>query len=251
MDAVPRGMAPAHSVAVVIATYNRVNILARALFSVLQQTWKDWHLFVIGDGCTDGTADFLRNFQATFPSISWENSTENQGRRFLNTGAPAKQRGLQLALAQGYPWTAFLDDDNEWLPNHLELLLSQRTPQAGLIWSDMEYVQPNTGKVVKRHHSSGPPRIGSIDSSEMLVRTALALEVGGWTQGFPLRERGKERLRVDDWWLAHRLVEAGHAWVHVPQVSVRYWDRRLLPPSLASNPTQAYLPPTERFLQRQ
>ena len=46
MNSVPR-------VTIVMATYNRSNVLAYAIETVLWQTVSDWELWVIGDACTD------------------------------------------------------------------------------------------------------------------------------------------------------------------------------------------------------
>ena len=47
-------------VSVVTATYNRSNVLRFAVESVRRQTLSDWEMWVVGDACTDDTADMIR-----------------------------------------------------------------------------------------------------------------------------------------------------------------------------------------------
>ena len=47
------------TVSVIIPTYNRHEFLAKAVTSVLSQTWKHIDLIVVDDGSTDGTAEML------------------------------------------------------------------------------------------------------------------------------------------------------------------------------------------------
>jgi glycosyltransferase involved in cell wall biosynthesis len=49
-------------ISVIIATYNRSNVLALTIRTVLWQTFPDWELIVVGDHCTDDTEDVVRGF---------------------------------------------------------------------------------------------------------------------------------------------------------------------------------------------
>lgn len=93
-------------VAVVIPTYNRAALLARALASVRAQTVPAREVLVIDDGSTDDTADVCR--AAGLP-LRYE--------RQANAG-PSAARNLGARLAQA-PWIAFLDSDDLWAPTKL------------------------------------------------------------------------------------------------------------------------------------
>ena len=56
MESDTSALAPVPCVSIVVATYNRSNVLALALRTVLWQTVTDWELLVIGDACTDDSA---------------------------------------------------------------------------------------------------------------------------------------------------------------------------------------------------
>ena len=105
-------MSSTADVSVVIPTWNRPDLVARAVRSVLAQTYDAFEVIVVVDGPGDGTAAGLAQIAderlrvVVLPAKG---------------GAPnARNRGV--AEARG-AWTALLDDDDEWLPTKLETQL--------------------------------------------------------------------------------------------------------------------------------
>src|SRR5664280_3075793 len=97
-------------VSVIIPAYNAEAFLARALRSVVAQTFDDYEIVLVDDGSTDGTAEIARSFK--------------QARYFHqpNRRQPAtRNRGLKEAKGE---LIAFLDADDEWLPEKLERQLA-------------------------------------------------------------------------------------------------------------------------------
>ena len=109
------------SVSVVIPLYNKGPHIARALNSVLAQTFQDVEVIVVDDGSTDDGAAVVRGFDD--PRIRLIQQ-ENQG------VSAARNRGIEAARAE---LVAFLDADDEWMAGHLEVLLrlQGRYPEAG------------------------------------------------------------------------------------------------------------------------
>jgi len=101
------------SISVVIASRNYGRFLAGAIESVRNQTYADWELFVIDDGSTDNTRDVVAPFLADDRIHYYRTDGLGQSR--------AKNLGIQLSQA---PLIAFLDGDDEWLPEKLERQLS-------------------------------------------------------------------------------------------------------------------------------
>jgi glycosyltransferase involved in cell wall biosynthesis len=97
------------AVSVVIATRNYGRYLAGAIRSVLDQTWRDFEIVVIDDGSTDDTPAVVQPFLAD--SRVHYQRTDGLGQ------SRAKNLGIRLCRA---PLIAFLDGDDEWLPQKLE-----------------------------------------------------------------------------------------------------------------------------------
>lgn len=94
-------------VSVVIPTKNRKELTVRAIESVLKQESVNIEVIVVNDGSTDGTGELLKE---RYPHIKLINNTFSLG------GAKSRNIGAESATAE---YIAFLDSDDEWLPNHL------------------------------------------------------------------------------------------------------------------------------------
>lgn len=94
-------------VSVIIPTYNRADLVGRAVDSVLGQTYRDIEVVVVDDGSTDGTQQALAKYGDRIRVI-------RQG----NAG-PAAARNRGVGLCRG-GILAFLDSDDIWLPGKLK-----------------------------------------------------------------------------------------------------------------------------------
>ena len=94
-------------VSIVIPLYNKAPYVRRALDSISAQTFKDFEVIVVDDGSTDDGAEIVLSYpDARVRLITQPNAGPG----------PARNRGL--AQAQG-EFIAFLDADDEWLPDYL------------------------------------------------------------------------------------------------------------------------------------
>ena len=98
------------SYSVVIPTYNRAKVLARALDSVLSQTVKAAEVIVVDDGSNDQTQALIAN---DYPNVIVI-SQDNQG------VSAARNSGFNKVTTE---WVALLDSDDEWLPQKMEMQL--------------------------------------------------------------------------------------------------------------------------------
>jgi glycosyltransferase involved in cell wall biosynthesis len=133
----PREVAadPAPAVTVILPTYQRRELVKRAVASVLAQTYRDFELIVIDDGSTDGTREALSPV-ADQLTYRWQ---PNQG------VAAARNAGLRLGRGE---IIAFLDSDDRWLPDHLAVVTEMlaRHPEAVLATTAPRKVMAGTAR---------------------------------------------------------------------------------------------------------
>jgi Glycosyl transferase family 2 len=138
-------------VSVIIPTYNRSGLLGRAVRSVLAATSPGDEVLVIDDGSTDDTPQAVRSFGDAVRYFRIDNS------------GPGAARNLGIRLAER-PLVAFLDSDDEWLPDKLELQrkVMHRFPEAVFCFGNV-LARHADGEVIHDILSvwRGSPRVGS------------------------------------------------------------------------------------------
>ena len=101
-------MSAREPVSVVVPTYNRAALVGRAVDSALAAIAPGDEILVVDDGSTDGTERALAPYAGRVRYV-----------RQPHAGAGrARNRGVEEAR---HPWLAFLDSDDEWMPDRLEL----------------------------------------------------------------------------------------------------------------------------------
>lgn len=153
-------------ISVILTTYERQTLLARALASVFAQTLSEREVIVVDDGSTDGTVEFLGGQPVTVI-------------RLAHTGNPAVVRNAGLERAQGELIT-FLDSDDVWRSSALAELAEalHQHPDAGFSYCDYD---PSSFALEL-------PRVGDIFeplletdflvTGGVLIRRAVAVAVG-------------------------------------------------------------------------
>jgi glycosyltransferase involved in cell wall biosynthesis len=114
-------------VSVCVPTYNRAPILMeRAVDTVLSQTYQNLELIIVGDHCTDNTAELLSTIKDpklkfyNLPSRKKNYSQTIENHWLAGGAAPAN---AAMAMASGQ-WIARVDDDDTWTKDHVEKLLN-------------------------------------------------------------------------------------------------------------------------------
>ena len=193
-------------VSVVIPVHNRPGLLHRALSSVAEQTHPDFEVLIVDDGSTRDIADIVGSFNdARFRFL----------RESRRRGANAA-RNTGIAAAQG-TWIAFLDSDDEWLPNYLarQLARLQASEDRPVSWTLCYRRDGDTTKILplSRRLSEGEVfcqllgnRHRAITCSAFVARKSALRGVGGFDEGLP-------SAQDIDIWLS--LADAGHRFAAV------------------------------------
>lgn len=158
--AVPNDTNPRAEVAVIIPCYNAAPYLARALDSVFAQTHRDFCIYAIDDGSTDDTPLALRSYGSRVIGIRQSHAGQ----------AAARNCGIRQSNS---PYVAFLDADDEWVPEKLErqLKVLRDAHRMGMLYSDC--ATAGTGPFVDSYFASaGIPIAGRM--FEQLLKTCSA-----------------------------------------------------------------------------
>ena len=127
-------------VSVILPTYNRAEFLRSAIESVLKQTYTDLEIIVSDDKSTDHTEEVVRSFKDE--RIKY---IRNKG----NKGVSAARNSAIMASKGEY--IAFLDDDDEWLPDKLKRqveVLDHSRPNTCGIHSNLLVIDKTTGNII-------------------------------------------------------------------------------------------------------
>ena len=97
---------------VIIAAFNAARWIVSTVRSALAQTYRDFEIVVVGDGCTDATGAIL---ESSFgDAIRWKNLDRNHGSQWF-----PNNEGIRLARGSHI---AYLGHDDVWSPRHLDAL---------------------------------------------------------------------------------------------------------------------------------
>jgi len=125
-------------VSVVIPTLDRPKLLLRAINSVLRQTHREIEVIVIVDKPDDDTASVVRSVD--------DRRLQLIVNPYSRTAAGARNAGADHATGE---WVAFLDDDDEWLPNKLERQIAFASGRAPSLISCLSRVVTPTATFVQ------------------------------------------------------------------------------------------------------
>ena len=172
-------------VSVIIPTHNRAAFLRGAIASVLNQTFQDFELLVVDDASDDDTPQAVAGFKDE--RIRYFRHETNKG------GSAARNTGIRNSSCD---FIAFLDDDDEWLPEKLnkqmELILASE-PKVGVVYTGYLDVDPTNGQILSTQiplkrgnltqHLLRENCIGS--ASSVLVRRSCLQQIGWFDENLP------------------------------------------------------------------
>ncbi|MES2188903.1 MAG: glycosyltransferase family 2 protein [Pseudomonadota bacterium] len=168
-------------VSIVIPTYNHAHLLRRALNSVIGQTYGNWEATVIDNHSRDNTEEVVSEFQDNRIKLV----------KYSNHGVIAASRNAGVRQSKG-EWIAFLDSDDWWTHDKLQLCLDAASADTNMVYHDMEIVGVKSLGIFKRRIKSRQlGRCATIDllvhgnpiaTSSVVVRKKLLESVGGMNE---------------------------------------------------------------------
>lgn len=167
------------SICVYLPTHNRVSLLKRALNSILAQSLSASEIIVVDDGSTDGTQEFMASFCQQHPSCRYLRNDSPRGACF------SRNRAIEACTSD---YITGLDDDDEFMPDHLECLFNAFTPDYALVCSSL---REDTGeKVIVRQLDVGKVTLADLLHYNKLGNQIFTLSerlksIGGFDESFP------------------------------------------------------------------
>jgi glycosyltransferase involved in cell wall biosynthesis len=215
---------PPPEVTVIIPVYNSVKHLAAAIESVLAQTFRSYELIIVDDGSTDGSLAIAQSYAGLQPGVISVLQHPDRG----NHGVAAA-RNLAAARARGR-YLAFLDSDDRWHPNKLQVQTAymHQRPELGLTFTLARIVRDDEGQ----QFIPGVDVLGGLPPedrltafvmiatnalnyifSSVMVRRDCLRAAGGFPEGLPFQS--EDRILVAK-------VSADHGVGRVPEVLCEY-----------------------------
>jgi glycosyltransferase involved in cell wall biosynthesis len=194
-------------VSVITPTWRRPNLLTeRCIPSVWAQTYRPIEHLIVIDGRDLALHEHLRGLGYGLHSGDHRRAIE-LGRNWGGVGHAARAAGAFLAAGD---WLAYLDDDNEYLPGHVEAMVVEaeraNVPLVCTAWRSPD------------GHVSGwaPPGTNRTDSSSFLHHRDL-LKVSSWN---PADGYAADGALIDRW------IAAGVTWSFLEEPSMIYGGPR-------------------------
>lgn len=172
---------PEPKVSTIVAVYNGAATIVRALASIFAQTFTDNEIVVVNDGSTDDTAVILSRYGDQIRTVSQPNRGVSG----------ARNAGVRASSGE---YIAFLDDDDEWMPERLALgvPLLDHDPQCVLAYARAVKVDPRGRPVGSMDAQAGFAASPTMEEmlghpwnvvpSQMLVRRSMYDRCGGFDE---------------------------------------------------------------------
>ncbi len=192
-------------VSVVVPCYNVEPYLQRALDSVYAQTYRDFHIYCVDDGSTDGTLQVLKTNARSCTIVCQPHA------------GPAGARNRAIRLADS-AFVAFLDADDEWMPSKLErqIAVLKQDPTLGLVCSLCLVSERANGRRAV-FSADGVPGCGRlfqdlvrncfVFTPTVVVRRRCLEDVGLFNEALPVSEDFDLWLRIAARWKIALLPE--------------------------------------------
>jgi glycosyltransferase involved in cell wall biosynthesis len=210
------------TVSVLLPTHNRADVLPFAIRSALAQTWSDFELLVVGDGCTDNSAAVVRGFDDE--RIVWFDLPKAPGIGYANRNAALRQARGDII--------AYLAHDDLWFPDHLARLVNcLDEPEVEFAYS-LQLLVSVSGHIEPMVFNINDPvtwefwhakHLGELTICSVVHRRSCFERYGYWTE----RQRA-----IGDWelWMriAHREPVPNFAYWPIPTALhfVANWRRK-------------------------
>lgn len=198
---------------IIIPTFNRGNHLIKCLKSLEKQSFKNFEVLVCDDGSTDNTKEVIEEFKVLLNLIYIYDT---------NFGGPAKPRNNGLKKVNG-EFIAFLDSDDWWYPNKLEITL-QYLADHDIVYHDLDIYtkEGKSNRIAKGRILSGNIAKdlilngNGIINSSVVIRKEIVDLIGEFSED-------KKIIAVEDYDYWIRAAKVTNRFKYINQSLGGYW----------------------------
>jgi len=164
-------------VSVIIPSYNRFQYLLNAINSVKSQTYKNIEIIVINDGSTQ--EEYLtHDFKASFGELLTIIHLDKNFRKTNKSPSPAANgRNVGIANSKG-EYIAFLDDDDVWLPDKLEIQISEMISKNMDMCACQSFIGKGIYNPLDKHRRLNEDVYGGIIKGKFIKKNSTLLDNG-------------------------------------------------------------------------
>ena len=201
-------------ISIVIPSFNHDKFIRNAIESVIKQSYTNWELIIVDNYSTDNTDEILCSYDIPNYKVF----------KIHNGGIIATSRNVGIIGSRG-EWIAFLDSDDEWFIDKLQIIVDQIDDSTDILFHDLEIKAVNKSVFNKKYirgREYEKPVLSSllingskINNSSVMVRREILGKVGNITTD-------KRMIASEDFntWL--RIAKISDGFKYVPQVLGRY-----------------------------
>ena len=164
-------------ISIIVPSYNKELYISETIYSVINQTYKNWELIIVDNNSTDSTDNILNEYNLQNLKIL----------KINNDGIIALSRNMGIKHANG-EWIAFLDSDDEWFDNKLETCMGQIENEIDILFHDLKIQKNNfsffSSKIIKGRSYKKPVLLNlllkgnKINNSSVIVRKSILEQIG-------------------------------------------------------------------------
>ncbi len=175
---------------IIIPLYNKEKSCARSIQSVLNQKYCDWELIIVNDGSTDNSLE-----------VAQKSSKADSRVRFINQSnrgvSAARNLGIKAAKSENI---AFLDADDFWHPQYLEIMAKVIDEYPDYLWWGSDYNKADENTIKQYYNNNtvfswNPENIVVLDyfkesisrlcinMDSIIMQKSTLLEIGGFPEG--------------------------------------------------------------------
>ena len=194
-----------NKIAILLATYQGELYIAQQIDSILNQSYKEWELFIHDDGSTDGTVKIIEEYQNKYPD-----------RIHLLIGTPtgsAKNNFFYLMKKVDAPYIMFCDQDDIWLENKIEITYNAmkraenryRSNTPLMVFTDLKVVDKNLNVIAQKMKDFQQLNYSKLKFTDLMIQnvvTGCTMMINNSLLKMAIKAKEYTCIIMHDWWCA-------------------------------------------------